>query len=117
MFRCVSEIVPPPPGLVSPTLWGDEGTVRQRLSNHFTDIKLTRRTYPQWHYPFDEHELVELFRHAFGPVKRAFDAATPDQQQTMHDGLYQIYLHNSETRSGTPTITGGEYLEVIATRR
>lgn len=117
MFRCVSEIAPPPSGLASPVLWGDEDTVRQRLSHYFTDVTLTRRIYPQWHYPFDEHELVELFRHTFGPVKRAFAAATPAQQQTMHDRLAQIYLDTSETRNGTLTITGGEYLEVIATRR
>lgn len=117
MFRCVSEIQPPPPGVVPPVLWGDELTVQQRLAEGFTDIRLARRIYPQWHYPLDEHELVELFRHKFGPVKRAFDAGTPAQQASLREKLAEVYRNNSERKNGILTITGGEYLEVIATRR
>ncbi len=117
MFKCVSEVAPPPPGLASPVLWGDESTVRERLADQFTDIKLTRKAYPQWHYPFDEHELVNLFRQKFGPVKRAFDMATPAQEKVLYDNLMRIYRNSSETKNGILTITGGEYLEVIATRR
>lgn len=117
MFKCVSEVTPPPAGLVSPVMWGDEATVRQRLSKDFTEIKLSRKIYPQWHYPFDEHELVNLFRQKFGPVKRAFDMATPDQDRTLYTKLVEIYRNNSESKNGVLTITGGEYLEVIATRR
>src|SRR3990167_9614984 len=117
MFKCVSEIQPPPPGLVSPVLWGDELTVQQRLAEGFTDIRLARKIYPQWQYPLDEYELVDLFRHTFGPVKRAFDAGTPAQQTTLREKLVQVYRTNSERKNGILTITGGEYLEVIATRR
>lgn len=117
MFKSVAEITPPPAGFISPVLWGDEETVLQRLDKHFKDIQLTRKNYPQWHYPFDEHELINLFRNQFGPVKRAFTLATDAQQKQLYDKLFHIYRNNSETRNGILTITGGEYLEVIATRR
>jgi SAM-dependent methyltransferase len=117
MFKCCSEVVPPPPGLVPPVLWGDENTVQQRLAEHFIDVKLTRKQYPQWHYPFDEHELIDLFRDKFGPVKRAFAMANPAQATTLYDKLYQVYRDSSETKNGIMTITGGEYLDVVATRR
>lgn len=117
MFKCVAEITPPPRGFIPPVLWGDKETVLQRLSENFTDIKLTRKNYPQWHYPFDEHELINLFRDQFGPVKRAFAMATEAQQRQLYDKLFHIYRNNSETQNGILTITGGEYLEVIATRR
>lgn len=117
MFKCVSEIVPPPPGLASPILWGDEETVQKRLVDDFGDITFARKCYPQWHYPFDEHELINLFRHKFGPVKRAFEVATPAQEKTLYDKLFHVYSNHSTTKNGVLTITGGDYLEVIATRR
>lgn len=117
MFKCISEFVPPPPGLVSPVLWGDEATVKQRLSNDFTDIQLTRKIYPQWHYSFDAAELVNLFRTLFGPVKKAFDTIDPQQQMEFRNRLEQIYRDTSKTTNGVLTITKGEYLEVVAIRR
>lgn len=117
MFKCVSAVVPPPPGFIPPVLWGDEEKVNERLAEDFTDIKLTRKTYPQWHYPFSASELVDLFRTHFGPVKRAFDLLGETGQQDLHDQLENVYATNSELRNDVLTITGGEYLEVIATRR
>lgn len=117
MFKRVAEIVSPPAGFISPVLWGDEETVKQRLANEFTDIKLTRKIYPQWHYPFDAKELVHLFRTYFGPVKRAFDIANEQQQKALKHDLETIYRNNSEVNNHILTITGGEVLEVIATRR
>lgn len=117
MFKCVAGFVPPPAGLVSPVLWGDEATVKQRLAHDFTDIQLTRKMYPQWHFPFDAAELVNFFRAKFGPVKKAFDMIDQQKQKELRNALEQIYLDASETRNGVLTITQGEYLEVVATRR
>ena len=117
MIKCVSNVVAPPPGFIPPVLWGDEATVKQRLVDDFTDIKLTRKIYPQWHYPFDASELVNLFRACFGPVKRAFDVIDESQRSELHQNLENIYVDNSEICDDVLTITGGEYLEVIATRR
>lgn len=117
MFKCASEIAPPPPALEPPVLWGDEATVERRLGEHFADIRLSRKRYPQWHYPFDEHGLVDLFRQKFGPVKRAFDVASPEQAKSLYDKLCHLYRDTSEQNDGVLTVTGGEYLEVIATRR
>lgn len=117
IFKCVSEFVPPAPGLAAPVLWGDEKTVKQRLSNDFTDIRLTRKMYPQWHYAFDAAELVNLFRTQFGPVKAVFDMIDHRQQSVLSNNLEQIYEDASETINGVLTITNGEYLEVSAIRR
>lgn len=117
MFKCVSNIVTPPAEFIPPVLWGDEETVKQRLADNFTDIQLTCKTYPQWHYPFSTSELVDLFRTHFGPVKRAFDILDKQQQASLHQSLETIYRNSSEQHNDILTITGGEYLEVIATRR
>jgi ubiquinone/menaquinone biosynthesis C-methylase UbiE len=117
MFKCIATHVPPPPGFIPPVLWGDEETVEQRLREHFTDIRLARRLYPQWHYPFGIRELVRLFRTHFGPVKRAFESIDEHVQQELHQQLEDIYASSSEIRGDSLTVTNGEYLEVIATRR
>lgn len=119
MFKCVAAINPPPPGVVSPALWGDEDTVTQRLSQHFGGLRLAHKTYPHWRYPFDAHGIVEVFRTSFGPVKRAFDKldGDPAGQAQLRQQLHEIYRRNSDAHpDGTTTVTGGEYLEVIATR-
>ena len=120
MFKVVAGIAPPPAGVVPPTLWGDEDTVRQRLSERFGGLQLARKTYPQWHYPFDAQGVVELFRTHFGPVKRAFDklADDPDAKTQLRDQLHDIFQRHSDAHpDGSARITGGEYLEVIAVRR
>jgi len=117
MFKCLAGYVPPAPGFIPPVLWGDEETVIQRLSSHFTDIQLSRKSYPQWHYSITALELVDLFRRYFGPVKRAFKTIDKKAGKALHRELAQIYSDSSESANGTLTITAGEYLEVIATRR
>jgi ubiquinone/menaquinone biosynthesis C-methylase UbiE len=117
MFKRVTQLVPPPPGFIPPVLWGDEDTVMQRLGSDFKHIMLTRKLYPQWHFPFDADELVNLFRKFFGPVKRAFDVADKQQRNELKNDLVEIYRNNSEFSDGILTITNGEYLEVIATRK
>lgn len=117
MFKCLAQVNPPKAGTVPPSLWGDETTVKQRLFDTFTDIKLTRKRYPQWRYPFDSSQLVELFRTHFGPVKQAFDKLDSAGKKQLRQQLKQIYEQNSNWKNGVLTITGGEYLEVIATRR
>lgn len=117
MFSAVAAVTPPPEGVVSPLLWGDRDVVRQRLQEGFSDIKLTPRCYPQWHYPFDAEGVVELFRRYFGPVKRAFEACDEAAQIALHNTLKEIYSKHSETQGGQLTITGGLYLEIDAIRR
>ncbi len=117
MFKCLAGYVPPPAGFIPPVLWGDEETVIQRLDKHFTDIQLTRRNYPQWHYSLTPTKLVDLFRTHFGPVKRTFEAIDEEAQKRLHRELALIYTECSDTLDGILTITAGEYLEVVATRR
>jgi ubiquinone/menaquinone biosynthesis C-methylase UbiE len=117
MFKCVANFVPPPPGSIPPVLWGDEDTVQERLGEHFSDIQMARKNYPCWHYPFTSSELVDLFRTHFGPVKRAFEAVDSENQEKLFQQLEEIYGNNGECGDGQITITKGEYLEVIATRR
>lgn len=118
MFKCVAGIMPPPPGFIPPSLWGDEKTVQQRLSANFGDLQLSRKHYPKWEYPFAVSGIVELFRTHFGPVKRAFDMLDSNNADPapLRQQLHDIFQKSSNAHDDDSTfIKNGEFLEVIAT--
>ncbi len=116
MFRCVAQYTPLAAGIKSPALWGVADVVIQRLEKYFTDFTLERKFYPRWTYPFGTSELVELFRHKFGPVKRAFDSQNQQGQNALRAELEEIYQAHNIATDGTTEIQG-EYLNVTARKR
>ena len=78
MFKTIAKHIAPS-GMPSPVLWGDEATVRDRLSQGITGLKMTRRIF-HFDYPFPPEAVVEFFRTNYGPMSRAFaslDASGP----------------------------------------
>lgn len=68
---------PPPEGFISPMTWGVESNVAERFgaANVAKDqISCVRDTYV-FNYPGAPSELVDAFRHFYGPTMNAFDAA------------------------------------------
>ena len=114
MFKVIGRHVPPPPLMPSPLLWGDEGTVRGRLSEGVAELTLTKRLYP-FHYPFPPSEVVEHFRTYYGPTNRAFNALDDAGGDALRRDLERLWdEHNTDT-DGTTSIES-EYLEVVAVR-
>ena len=113
MFKIVAKFIAPS-GMPSPTLWGDEPTVRERLGNGLSDLRLTRRTYT-FSYPFPPAEVVEFFRLYYGPTHQAFAALDADGQDRLRRELEGLWSsHNRGGRDSTTVFA--EYLEVIGTR-
>ena len=114
MFKLNGKHVPPPAGMPSPVLWGNEDVVRERLGDRVTDLQMTRRMYP-FRYPFPPTEVVEFFRTYYGPTNRAFAALDGQKQDALRDDLVALWSeHNTATDGGTQL--DSEYLEVIAIR-
>jgi SAM-dependent methyltransferase len=116
MFKAIAKHVPPPAGVPSVMLWGDESTVRQRLSEGIRALTLTRHMYPAWNYPFGVHEVVEFFRQTYGPMQRAFAALDAEGQRALRTDLEQVFSQHNRATDGTTTLES-EYLEVIAVRQ
>jgi ubiquinone/menaquinone biosynthesis C-methylase UbiE len=116
MFKVVGKHVPPPVGIPPAVLWGDETTVRERLGESVTDLKMTRQIYPSFQYPFGVPEVVEFFRQYYGPTNRAFAALDSDGQAALRHELEQLWATHNRATDGTTSIEP-EYLEVISTRR
>ena len=114
MFKITGKHVPPPPTMPSPIKWGDEETVRERLTNGITDLKLTSRMCA-FKFPFPPAEVVEFFRMYYGPTQRAFGALDENAQSALRKDLEQLWSDNNKATDGT-THVDAEYLEVLATR-
>jgi len=105
---------PPPPGIPSTMLWGDEPTVRERL-NDFTEVQCTRRI-ARMYYPFPPHETVEFFRQFYGPTQKAFAALDEPRQQALRSDLVALQAEHNTAENPDHTEALAEYMEVVATR-
>lgn len=114
MFKTTGKHVPPPPTMPSPIKWGDEATVRERLGDGISDLKMTRELCA-FKYPFGPAEVVEFFRLYYGPTQRAFEAVDADRQAALRKDLEQLWSEHNRAIDGTTDVQA-EYLEVVATK-
>ena len=109
---------PPPPGFISPVMWGEETQVRERLEAAGIapdDIACERAT---WTFRLDgpPRALLAIFRDYYGPTMNAFEAAeksgrAADLQQELEA------LFDAQNIGGSATEIPATYLKVTATKR
>jgi ubiquinone/menaquinone biosynthesis C-methylase UbiE len=114
-LKTVGKHVPPPPIMPSPLKWGEEATVRERLSDGVADLRLTKRMYP-FSYSFPPPEVVDYYRTYYGPTIRAFAALDAAGKAALHNHLEQLWTAHNRATDGT-TYVDAEILEVIAFRK
>jgi 2-polyprenyl-3-methyl-5-hydroxy-6-metoxy-1,4-benzoquinol methylase len=113
LFKAISKHIAPS-GMPAPVLWGDEATVRARLSEGIADLKFARHVY-HFDYPFPPDAVVEFYRINYGPMSRAFASLDLNGQEKLRSELVRLWsAHNYS--DGNTTKVDAEYLEVIATR-
>lgn len=93
---------------------GNEATVRERLQDGITDLRMTKYLYP-FQYPFGPPEVVEFYRSYYGPTNRAFAALDAAGQAALRGDLEQLWTQHNLATDGS-TRYEAEYLEVSATR-
>jgi SAM-dependent methyltransferase len=113
-FRVTSSLLPPPPGLPAPVLWGDEATVRQRLSSGTSSLDLNRQKF-WFHYPFSPAETVGFFRQYFGPTQVAFSRLDQAGRSALASQLEVLWSEHNTATDGTTRVET-EYLDVRAIR-
>ena len=112
VFR--GHLPPPPPGLPSVMLWGDESAVRQRMAA-FGGLRLTRRM-AVMRYPFPPAATVDFFRRYYGPTGKAFESLAEEAQQAFRRDLVELQTAHNTSGSPDTTEARAEYLEVVAVR-
>ena len=113
MFKTIARHIAPN-GMPSPVLWGDEGTVRDRLDEGISGLRFSYQMY-HFNYPFPPDEVVEFFRANYGPMARAFASLDARGQEQLRGELVSLWSAYNNSVNYT-TQVDAEYLEVIATR-
>ena len=112
LFKTVGARVPPPPGVKSPALWGEEAHLgslfgsRARVSARPRNFVFRYRSPAHW---------VEVFRTLYGPVMKAFAALDTEGRRGLEEELYGLIDRFNTARDGAMVVPG-EYLEVVATK-
>lgn len=112
MFKTTASHVAPPLSMKSPVLWGDEETVRGRLTDGIAGLQLTRKLIT-FRFPFSTNEVVEHFRKYYGPTQKAFAALDENGQTALRRDLETLWAEHNRAQDGTTEVQS-EYLEVIA---
>jgi ubiquinone/menaquinone biosynthesis C-methylase UbiE len=105
----------PPTNLVSPLLWGDETTVRERFNGSVDQLRLTRRI-ARMRFPQDPAGTVDFFRRYYGPTHRAFGVLSAAGQSALLRDLVELHARHNVATSANETDMPAEYLEVHARR-
>ena len=114
MFKIIGKHVPPPPGIPSPLLWGNEATCRERLSSGISNLKITRHLYP-FEYPFSPAKVVDFFIEYYGPTNRAYSSLSDSGKKMLHEDLTALWTRNNIATDSSTKILA-DYIEVTGTR-
>ena len=116
MFKLGSLHVPPPQGIAPPILWGDEATVRKRLSGGFKDVQ-TELIPIDFDLPVNPAGAVTFFRTYFGPTKVAFSRLDEAGQAAFAADLEGLWAGaNVAPDPESHTLIHNQYLRVTAVR-
>jgi len=118
MRPVVGRYLPPPPqGTISPLLWGEEATVRERLKPGFDAIE-TRFVAITWELQRSAADSAEFFAKNAGPIQLALGRLDAPKQAALLRDLEQLWIDNNfATNDENHTLISNEYLEALAMRR
>jgi ubiquinone/menaquinone biosynthesis C-methylase UbiE len=108
---------PPSPGAMSPLLWGDENTVRDRLKRDFEAVE-TRVVSVPWELQRSATRTAEFFTKNAGPIQLALGQLDAPARAALSHDLERFWIDNNLANNGeNRTLIINEYLEACATRR
>jgi ubiquinone/menaquinone biosynthesis C-methylase UbiE len=119
ILKISSAYTPPPPqDFVSPMLWGMESHVIERFGTAGIpreNISVTRDTYTFYAH-FSPLQLVERFRHFYGPTMNAFEAAGKNgKAEALQHELETLFNSQNKSGNSSSTTIPATYLRVTVT--
>jgi ubiquinone/menaquinone biosynthesis C-methylase UbiE len=111
LFKIIGRHVPPPAGVKSPALWGNEARLRELFPGHH--LKASKQIF-HFRYESPAHWL-EIFKTYYGPTHRAFAALDADKQAALEADIVEL-LEQMNRGGATTLIVPSEYMEAIATK-
>ena len=114
LFKVIGKAVPPPAGLMSPSLWGSEAYLGELFGDAAADIRCERRIY-KFRYASPSH-FLQVFRDFYGPVNKAF-GALDSQGQALLEREIMALLDRLNTAGNASLVVPSEYLEAVIVKR
>lgn len=109
---------PPPEGFVSPVTWGVEANVRERFEAAGVpaeNVVCERATYV-FLSPGPPTDLLQTFKHYYGPTMNAFEAASKDgradELEAELTGIFESHNRGGAGRTDIPAT----FLKVVVTK-
>ncbi len=112
-FAITARYLPPPEAVPAPTAWGDEETVRARLSGLASSVSFERRFV---RLAFASHGAMRDFFAATGPGISVGRALSGEQRAALSREQAELADELNQATDGSLAIDA-EYLQVVARRR
>jgi hypothetical protein len=118
MAAVVDRYLPPPPrDVISPFLWGEDATVRDRLKADFGAVETSILTIT-WGLQRSAAESAQFFAQNAGPIRLALGRLDPLKQAALLQELERLWIDNNlATNGASHTLISNEYLQALAVRR
>lgn len=113
LLKLISGYVPPPPGVSSPLLWGNEPRIVELFGQQAADIRCIRRHF-NFRYRSAAH-WIEMFTKYYGPLHKACEALAPERREQLVDDITAL-LMRLNVGGADSLVVPGEYLEIVVTR-
>lgn len=113
MFKVLGRYVPPPAGVLPPSLWGTETHVRSLFGTTAAAVQ-TRQLQFAFRYRSAAH-FIDVFRTWYGPVNKAFAAQSPEQAEALAAELTDLLEGLNQAGPGS-LVVPSDYLEIVVTR-
>jgi SAM-dependent methyltransferase len=115
LFRTVSAHVPPPAGVLSPMLWGEERHLDHLFGDAVASLAVTERTFT---FRFASAEnFVTFFRLFYGPTLKAFAALDDVARDRLETDLVELARRYDRLGAADAIAIPAAYTETVAIRR
>lgn len=106
---------PPPPGFVSPMLWGTENEVIERFKQAGIpqeNILFQKDTFT-FNAPYSPTQFLDTFKTYYGPMMNAFEAArNTGKEQELENELKELFKRCNESKDENKTVIPATLLRV-----
>ncbi|MGJ7546885.1 class I SAM-dependent methyltransferase [Pseudomonas alloputida] len=113
MFKTLGRHVPPPPGALPPSRWGDEAQLREMFAGKIGAMDVSRQQF-NFRYRSAAH-FIDVFRTWYGPVHKAFATLPADAAAALESDLTAL-LNEHNQGGASSLVVPSEYLEVVIIR-
>jgi len=111
LFKAMGKRLPPPAGVKSPMMWGNEEWIRETFAGH--QVRITQKSFVM-RYRSPTH-FVDFFRTFYGPVHKAFLALDKTAQAALETDLHAT-IATLNTASDSSMRVASDYAEVVITK-